>query len=229
MNLKHLGKDFFSLFFPPLCLSCSKVLVRGESYICSGCQLRLPRTGFHMLRENPLSQVFWGRIPVEAATALFYYQKGGMVQQLVAQIKYRGQYALGVYLGRLMGRELLRSPHFTDIGMVVPVPLHPDRLKKRGFNQSEAFGLGISQILDIPLKSDALHRVQRTQTQTRKGRFHRWKNVSGVFRPSPGFKGQNVLLVDDVLTTGSTLEACAQAILQGKGSRVWIATIGFTA
>ncbi len=231
MNLGLRIKDFFSLVFPPLCESCKQLLVGDERHLCTCCDFHLPRTGFCHWPENALTRVFWGRVGIEGGAALYYYQKGGGVQELVHKLKYRGGQDLGRYLGRLLGRELLESPHFREIDCIIPVPLHARRLRQRGFNQSEAFGAGISEILGCPLNTEALIRRSATQTQTRKSRFRRWENVSGVFEfREDGLSGaRNLLLVDDVLTTGSTLEACSQQLLSGKNTRVWVATIGFTA
>jgi ComF family protein len=222
--------DFFSLFFPPLCTSCRDLLTRGEACLCTACEIKLPRTGFHRHRENAMTRIFWGRVAIEGATALFYYHKGGGVQEMIYQLKYNGRKDLGHYLGRLLGAEMLESHHFSRLEAIIPVPLHKKRRRQRGFNQSEVFAAGISELTGIPVRSEALVRQTATQTQTRKDRFRRWQNVAGVFDVrEPALKGaRNLLLVDDVLTTGSTLEACARKLIEAANARVWVATIGFT-
>jgi ComF family protein len=223
-------QDLFSLFFPSLCESCQGILVGGEALLCTRCEHSLPRTGFHMHRENPMTRIFWGRTGIEGATALYYYHKGGGVQSLVRRLKYNGRKDLGRHLGRLMGRELLLSPWFRGLQAVIPVPLHEKRLQSRGFNQSEVFAEGISGVTGIPLNTTALLRTAATPTQTRKSRFHRWENVKEAFIVKKEMLGgaRSLLLVDDVLTTGSTLEACVTRLLDVEDVRVWVATIGFT-
>jgi ComF family protein len=223
-------KDLFSLFFPALCESCRGVLVTGETLLCTRCDHNLPRTGFHMHRENAMTRIFWGRTGIEGATALYYYHKGGGVQELVHRLKYHGRKDLGRHLGMLLGQELLASPCFKDLQAVIPVPLHEKRLRSRGFNQSEVFAEGIAAVMEIPVNNTTLRRTAATPTQTRKSRFHRWENVKRAFEVNGETLGgaRKLLLVDDVLTTGSTLEACATRLLSMGDARIYIATIGFT-
>lgn len=177
-----------------------------------------------------MNRIFWGRVSIEGATALYYYHKGGGVQAIVRRLKYNGRKDLGRHLGKLMGKEILSAPWFGDLQAVIPVPLHAKRLRSRGFNQSEVFAEGISAATGIPLNTNALLRTEATPTQTRKSRFRRWENVKNAFEVKEEMLdgASSLLLVDDVLTTGSTLEACASQLLAVKGVRIWIATIGFT-
>jgi len=222
--------NFFSLFFPRTCHSCGETLISGEECICTFCQFHLPFTHLSKDNENKLTEIFWGRVSIETGSPLFYFQKGGKVQHLIHRFKYKGFREIGHYLGVLHGNDLKKSLYYQGLNMVVPVPLHPAKVRKRGFNQSEIFGMGLAQSLDIPLVSDGLLRIIPTSTQTRKTRFRRWENVESVFHiPDPGvFENKNILLVDDVVTTGSTLEACAHKLLEINGTRIWLATIAIT-
>lgn len=223
-------KNFISLIYPDLCCICKRHLFRGEVHVCSYCLAALPETGFHTHADNQLSEIFTGRVRIEAGTALFHFQKGGMVQHLIHQFKYRKDLTLGFWLGQRLGSTLKHSPFFTDLDCIIPVPLHPDKEKKRGFNQSRIIGNGIGDMLDIPCRDDLLIRKDVTSSQTKKSRFHRWENVSGVFEcpDKPSLENMKVLLIDDVVTTGATLEACALKLREAKGIRVWVATLGIT-
>lgn len=226
-SLKAYILDFFALIYPKVCFSCHKALVGDENCLCTLCQYEMPLTHLFREKENAMKKIFWGRVEVETATALFYFQKGGKVQSVIHQFKYKGKTELGFYLGNLLGQQINQHILWKDIDVVVPVPLHAHKLHKRGFNQSEVFGRGIAEVLGKPLVVDNLVRITKTDTQTRKTRFRRWQNVETVFHiANPGmFTGKNILLVDDVITTGSTLESCAIKLLQIPGTRVWLATI----
>jgi ComF family protein len=173
-----------------------------------------------------VAQLFWGRVQVENATAYFVFHKGSRFQKILHKIKYRNQQSLGVELGRWFGQELLQTD-FATVDMVVPVPLHPKKLEKRGYNQSELIARGISETLSKPLKSNLLKRVIANPTQTRKGRYERWTNVEGIFELNDMAYAENkhILIVDDVVTTGSTLEACVSAALKAPGAKVSIAVL----
>lgn len=222
--------DFFSLFYPRLCYACQKALLKEETLICSFCEYQLPQTFFYKERDNAMSRIFWGRVEIETATALLYFQKGSMVQRLVHQFKYKGRQEVGRYLGKLLGIQLHGHPLWEPVTMIIPVPLHEKRQQERGFNQSEVFGQGLARALKKPLVVDNLVRVAKTTTQTRKTRFKRWENVETVFQVNDpeAFRSQNILLIDDVITTGSTLEACAQKLSEIKGVRIWVATLAMS-
>lgn len=226
-HMQRIIKDFAILFFPPLCNACSRMLLSGEFCLCSFCAAALPRTGLHLQKENRLAEIFWGRVRIETGTSLYYYHKGGLVQSLIHRLKYSDATEVGLFAGRVLGRLLHRSPLYSGLDLILPVPLHPARLKARGYNQSEWFGRGLSEAMNIPLRCDLLVRETATETQTRKRRFRRWENVASAFAVSdPGeVEHKNILLADDVLTTGSTLEACAGKLLEHPGVRVWVATI----
>lgn len=217
----------FALFYPPLCYACSRPMRGGEHGICTRCSFVLPQTHFHRQQDNRLVEMFWGRAHIQTATALFYYQKGGLVQNLIHRFKYKDMKQIGSFLGHWMGGLLKDAPSYAGLDVIVPVPLHPRRQKQRGFNQSEVLSHAMGAAMGLPVSSEALRRAEATSTQTRKSRFRRWENVSGAFvihRPGE-LENKGILLVDDVVTTGSTLEACANVLLSVKGVRVCLAAI----
>ena len=188
----------------------------------------LPVTNFHREHDNPVAQVFWGRATVEHATAGYFFRKGNRVQKLVHSVKYRGQKEMGTVLGREMGKHLCNS-YFDNVDLITPVPLHPQKLRKRGYNQSEWIARGIAETMNKPVDTQSLARRFFTETQTRKKRFDRWENVETVFglvRPE-AFFGRHILLIDDVITTGATLEACIHAVLSATDAKVSVATLAF--
>ena len=223
------GDDLLSLFFPNLCAGCRKPLVRGEKVICTLCIFHLPKTYFHQDSDNPLTRVFWGRVELEGVAAYVYFQKGGTVQHLLHQLKYKGNKEIGVQMGRLYGMELNYSEIFKGVDTIIPVPLHPRKLRKRGYNQSLMFAEGLSAAMKKDLETRSLYRKSFSQTQTRKSRYSRWENVESIFavRNPSRIAGKHLLLVDDVITTGATTEACAQALLQVPGVRVSVAAIAY--
>lgn len=226
-NNNRLIEDVFNLFYPRLCLNCGDGLIRGEDYICTKCLYKLPRTNFHKQRENIVEQLFWGKVQIEKATAFCYYQKKGILQNLILKIKYHGAKELGFMLGQEFGYDLVDS-EFSKVDMIIPVPLHPKREKRRGYNQSEWIGQGIAKVIDKPVDTKILKRTVYNATQTKKGRFERWINVENIFQVIYPEKiiGKHILLVDDVITTGSTIEACLQAILKHENTKVSVAVIG---
>jgi len=225
--LKRYLSGLAALLFPECCHACNRPLCAGEVVICTHCAYELPRTDFHLQAVNPVSRLFWGRVDIAAASAYYTFQKGSRVQQLIHRLKYKGHTEIGLLVGKMYGRELLKAEAFRKITQIIPVPLHARKLKMRGFNQSECFAEGISEALGVPVNQHILVRGKETGTQTRKSRFSRWRNVeSGFYLTSPDeLKGQRVLLVDDVVTTGATLEACAKTLLEVEGTTVCIAAM----
>lgn len=225
----HIWNDFISLFFPVVCVSCGKSLFRNENRICTHCLYHLPRTGFHLINDNPVAKIFWGRVNIQAAAAFFTFTKGGKVQQLIHQLKYKGQKEVGICIGNWYGHELRTNQVFQTIDLIVPVPLHKKKLRKRGYNQSAYFAEGLASSLHIPTDPAILFRSSASETQTKKSRFFRWKNVEHLFyiKNENRIQHKHILLVDDVVTTGATLEACAQALLKIEGVTVSIAAIAF--
>jgi ComF family protein len=220
-----LVSDLIWMMYPLLCAACSKPLYRGETCICTKCLYHLPRTNFHLEEENPVVRHFWGKVKVEMATAAFRFGKGQRVQKLIHQLKYKGRKDVGEFIGNMLGMELLQS-RYKNIDLIVPVPLHASKLKKRGYNQSDCFAGGLSKGMIRPYSADALIRNEATQTQTRKHRYERFMNVNNIFSADTAqLEGRHILLVDDVITTGSTFIACAEAILKVPGTKVSIAAI----
>jgi len=223
-----LFRDVLGLVYPDLCVTCGRQLPYGVPFICNKCRYDIPRTGFHKEKDNPVAQTFWGRVPVEYAAALFYYTKGSKYRKLIHVIKYHGRKELGYEMGKTYGRELVSTP-FSETDLIVPVPLHPQKIRKRGFNQSEWIGKGLADSLGKPIVTDTLYRAVNTRTQTRKSRLERWHNVKNVFklRSVDPFRNRHVLLVDDVVTTGATLESCASVLTACSNTSVSIVTLGY--
>ncbi len=219
--------DFVSLLFPELCQACKANLVAGEELICTECRYSLPFTNFHFKPDNMVAQQFWGKINVEAAYALCYFVKGGRLQHLMHQFKYKGVKKIGNLLGNIAGDQLALNAVFKTAEVIIPVPLHKSRLRKRGYNQSMFFAEGIAEKLHIPVSENNLVRARATETQTHRSRFSRFQNMQEVFMVSDPekLKNKHVLLVDDVITTGSTLEACGAELLKIEGLKLSIATI----
>jgi len=218
--------DFLNLIFPNLCAACNEALLRNEQVICTTCQVNLPKTNYHLDEANLLNQVFWGRINIEMAAAYYRFGKKSRVQHLLHQLKYKGHKNIGIKIGELYGKELKKSPYYENIDLIIPVPLHRKKLKKRGYNQSNSFAEGLSVAMEIGANADCLQRVFNTATQTNKDKYSRWKNVKEVFvvKNVDIIRGKSILLVDDVITTGATIEACAAA-LKEHNCRVYIAVI----
>lgn len=217
------------LFFPNLCLACSRHMPPKQEILCLFCQYKLPLTDYHLLAENPFTERFWGRLPLQNGTSLYHFEKGGRVQRLIHQLKYHHQPEIAYRLGQLHGQSLTSSPYFSGIDLIVPVPLHPKKQHQRGYNQSDYYARGLADSMELPWSAKVLVRKTHTQTQTQKSRLERFDNVGAVFELNQPekVKGCHILLVDDVITTGATLEACGVALLEGEMVRLSMATIGF--
>jgi len=228
-TLSQIFDDILELFYPQLCITCGERLISQEKFLCMKCWFDLPVSNFHLNEENKVAQLFWGRVQIDHATSYFHYRKGSRYQKLIHFIKYNGMKDLGQEAGNRFGHILRESEQFKQADWIVPVPLHPKKEKKRGFNQSEWIARGIADAMKKPLLMNNLHRKIFTSTQTRKNRFERWQNVDGIFgvKNPAEFENRHVLLVDDVVTTGSTLEACAYELLKINGTKVSIATLAF--
>ncbi|MGF7041505.1 ComF family protein [Mucilaginibacter lappiensis] len=221
--------DFVSLLFPELCPACGASLVANEHIICSDCRYNLPYTNFHLQADNIVAQQFYGKINVEAVYALYYFNKGGKVQSLMHHFKYKGIQQIGNLLGNMAGTQLMENHIFNTADLIIPVPLHKSRLKERGYNQSTCFANGLAQKLNAVVEDDNLQRAIATATQTHKSRFARFENMQEVFmvKHPERLVNKHVLLVDDIVTTGSTLEACGIELLKIPGLKLSIATIAY--
>ena len=220
-------RDFLHLAYPHLCCACNKPLYKYEKLICTYCKYHLPKTNFHFEDDNPVIRQFWGKANVFSATAFYYFSKGGRVQQLLHNLKYNGKKEVGIEVGKMFGKELKESPLYNTVNCVIPVPLHLSKKKKRGYNQSDFIADGIAEGMGIPSEKEVLIRATATSTQTKKSAFERWLNVESIFKlkNENQISGKHILLVDDVITTGSTFESCAAALLSVPGTRVSIAAI----
>lgn len=222
--------DLLSLFFPQLCAGCNTSLVKGEDILCLNCLADLPKNNFSDGKENPFALTFMGRINYCYATSCYCFDKGGKVQHILHQLKYKGRKDIGYKLGLMFGLELIQQTQFAEIDAILPVPLHPRKQRSRGYNQSMEICRGISESMNRPIISGNLIRKVYTPSQTKKGRYERWENVSGIFRVknSNVLSGKHLLLVDDVVTTGATIEACSEPLLKIPGVKLSIAALAST-
>ena len=230
MKLSHnYLADFVALLFPELCPACGESLIANERIICTDCLYHLPQTNFHLQADNIVARQFWGKIKLEGAYALYFFAKGGRIQNLMHHFKYKGMQKIGNLLGNIAGGQLAKSAVFNTVDVIIPVPLHKNRLKERGYNQSACFAEGLAQKLNADVQIDNLVRLKATETQTHKSRFLRFENMQEVFtiNDPESLKNKHVLLVDDVVTTGATLEACGIELLKIEGLRLSIATIAY--
>lgn len=216
------------LLFPHYCSGCGTDVLAHDRSLCISCMARLPFTGFERHADNPVERKFWGRLPLEAAYSLLYFTPGSLVQKIMHAIKYRGDRELALQLGQYMGQALLDGGRMTP-GLLLPLPLHAARERQRGYNQSHLLCEGMSRVTGWPLQASAVQRIHATDSQTRKSRVERWKNMEGNFEihDHEALRHQSIWLVDDVLTTGATLEACGQALLQVPGVKLSVATLAF--
>jgi ComF family protein len=218
------------LFFPHTCAGCGSDILAHNQLLCLQCIDRLPHTGFHRFAGNPVEKIFWGRLPIACATSFLYFTKSSVLQRLVHQFKYNGKSEIGQYIGRRMGEALQEAARFKNIDALVPLPLFAARERKRGYNQSGVLCDGIAEVLQVPVLKDVIARKSATETQTHKTRTERWTNIEGRFELlQPGaIKDKHVLLVDDVITTGATLEACGQALMAAGNTRLSIFTMAYS-
>ncbi|MEI2740587.1 MAG: ComF family protein [Chitinophagaceae bacterium] len=225
--LQEIKNAVSHLFFPHICSGCGSDLLNTESVLCMRCIEAMPETNFEQHpNDNPVEKLFWGRLPLAGATAQFYFNKESLMQHLMHQFKYKGDKEVGLQFGRLMGEQLVRSAHFSTVDALVPLPLFPAKEKRRGYNQATVLCEGMAESMNIPVLDKIITRPQHTETQTKKGRIERWKNMEGKFvlTNPDAIRNKHVLLVDDVVTTGATLEACGNELLQAEGTRLSFAT-----
>jgi ComF family protein len=227
---KKYFSDFLHLFYPHNCEGCGSDILYDNQFLCARCMHRLPATGFFSASANPVEKIFYGRADIRFAAAAFYFTKESLLQHLLVQLKYKGNKEAGYFLGRMMGYALLESARFADIDLLVPLPLNHKKEQLRGYNQAALICEGIKELWHKPVSTDAVTRVRFTETQTKQNRVSRWQNMDGVFTVTQPAELQNkhILLVDDVITTGATLEACGSSILGIEGAKLSIAAAGYT-
>jgi ComF family protein len=225
--IKTLLSNTIHLFYPHVCSGCGSDLLDKTSLLCLRCINELPNTGFAVQPDNPIEKVFWGRLSVTAAHCQFYFEKESLIQHLIHQLKYKNNKAIGIYLGELTGKALLDSGRFNTIDYLIPLPLFTDKERKRGYNQAKIICDGIAKVMAIPVITNNVIRQRFTQSQTLKHRNERWINVEGSFivKHPPALAGKNILLVDDIITTGATVDACGNAILEATNCNLYIAAL----
>jgi ComF family protein len=203
--------------------------MRNEKLICTECYVVIPRTNYHLQIENPVAQLFWGRCRLERAAAFSFYNRGSRIRRLIHNLKYKGIKEIGSELGRIYGLTLKSSEFITDIDLIIPVPLHPSKKRIRGFNQSDIISYGIAEVTGLSVDTNSLSRTTGSATQTKRSRYERWTNVEGIFKVTDPemLKGKHILLIDDVITTGSTIESCANELLNVEGVKVSVAALAF--
>ncbi len=220
-------KPLVNLFFPKVCYACLNILSDNEDTICVNCRHDLPVTNFHFDNDDSVAKALYGRAKIEHGTALFRFEKKGLVQQLIHGLKYKGYETIGYALGDWLGGELNELEHYRTVDVVIPVPLHKNKLKKRGYNQVAKFGQQIAKALEAHYENDVLIKVTNTTSQTTKSRFTRWNNTDELFtiKNINSIENKHVLLVDDLITTGATLEACITVLQKAKNVKISIATM----
>ena len=228
--LTNTWSDFIALFFPRLCIACEQPLPKSEHCLCLNCQLTLPETHFHETTPNTFTARFDGRVRLEAAAALYFFTQKSRTQHLVHQIKYNDKREAAVELGRVLGKKLAHSAVFQGIDCIVPVPMHPTKQRWRGYNQAEMFADGLSDSMNVDVNTTALQKVKMTISQTKMNRLERLANAQEVFELTnpKALTGKNILIVDDVMTSGATLESCALAITKALPDvKISFATIAY--
>ncbi|MES1222391.1 MAG: ComF family protein [Bacteroidota bacterium] len=226
ITAKEIKDSFLHLLFPHICAGCGNDLLNEESQLCIHCIDSLPETNFQSYANNPAEKIFWGRLPLISATAGYYFKKESLIQQLIHQFKYKGKKELGLQLGRMLGKYLAQSGRF-NADALVPLPLFPIKERKRGYNQATVLCEGMAEMMGIPVLKNVIVRPQHTDTQTKKGRVERWRNMEGKFvlQDIHSINNKHLLLVDDVITTGATIEACGAELLKGENVRLSAAAL----
>ncbi|MEO6490025.1 MAG: ComF family protein [Ferruginibacter sp.] len=225
--VKNIISDILHLFYPHSCTGCGSDLLSKANLLCTSCTRELPHTHFALHENNIIEKIFTGRIPFKAAYSEFYFSKGQLIQHLIHCLKYKNDQEIGRYLGEMMGASMMKGERFANLDFLIPLPLFADKEFKRGYNQSAAICDGICKATGVPIMLRNVIRQRATETQTKKHRAERWQNVDGSFtilNPAQ-LTGKNILLVDDVITTGASLEACGQAILKIPGTKLSFAAL----
>jgi ComF family protein len=219
----------FWLYFPKNCPACGRPLRLFGANICGRCSQNLPETHFFDAPRNPIEKIFYGRLPISAGAAAWYFHKNSALQALLFQLKYKSNKDVGLFIGKQMGALLAASERFSSIDALVPVPLHPQALSKRGFNQAALICEGIGQVWHKPVLTGAIARTKHTSTQTKQTRSERWDNMENAFtiKDPTSINGKHLLIIDDVITTGATIEACGKTLLTIKDVRVSVAAAAY--
>lgn len=231
MNCTNIFFDsVLHLLYPKLCAGCGNDLTSINELICLDCINELPVTNFYKHADNPVEKIFRGRMPIESAAAHVYFTKQSLMQNLLHQFKYRGVKEIGLYFGKMMGECLRLSAAYNDVDALIPLPLFFKKEKKRGYNQAAVICDGMAEIMKLPILKDVVARKNKTETQTHKNRMERWENIEDKFElvKKSMIAGKHILLVDDVITTGATLESCGSEILKGDNVRLSIAALAYT-
>jgi len=224
-------KDLVYLFYPMCCAACDSSLYKNERVLCTSCRQRLPLGNFHKINAEKLQKVFYGRVKIENATSLLVFEKDSLVQNLIHNLKYRGREEIGKELGIWLGHELCQYSDYQNIDTIIPVPLHPKRLRERGFNQVEKFGREIAKKLDAEYIDFVLKKKSYNKKQSKNSKLTRWMNTSETFTTDNTslLIDKHILLIDDIVTTGSTIEACINVLKAIPGIKISIATMAITA
>ncbi len=226
-KISNILNDINTILVPPLCFGCNALLSRGEVHLCTVCRNQLPLTEYTFNAENSVDRIFYGRINIIKASSFLFFTKKGIVKNLIHYLKYKNQEQIGLFLGNWYGHLLRQNNYLTNIDFVVPVPLHRKKLRKRGYNQVALFAKTIAAYIEADYRDDILLKTANTRTQTKKSRLLRWQNKQALYILSdPNLLAhKNVLLIDDVITTGATMEACATALSQSQGANIYLASI----
>lgn len=229
--LQTLKESVLHFLFPHVCEGCGTDVVEADHLLCLQCLSALPKTDFQFYPNNPVEKIFWGRLPLSSAAAFCYFTKASLMQHLMHQLKYRGHKEAGLYLGRLMGHALYNANRFRYVDALVPLPLFPSKERKRGYNQAALLCEGMAEVMNKPVLNGVVIRTAHTESQTKKSRIERWLNMEGRFelKKPDAIEGKHLLLVDDVVTTGATLEACGAVLLQSPNVQLSVATLCISA
>lgn len=230
LHFQNTFQDFSRLLFPHYCSGCGGDLKDRNAILCYPCQLALPITNFFSIPYNPVEKSFYGRLHLQAAGAAYYFTKDSLMQVLIAELKYKQNIAIGFYLGRMMGYQLMGSERFAAIDCMIPMPLHPKKLKLRGYNQARIIAEGIQSVWNKPIVDHAIARSIFSMSQTKQDRLHRWENMQGIFtlKNTSEILQKHLLLVDDVTTTGASIEALGSVLQSLNGVKLSVATAAYT-
>ena len=229
-SAREMVDSIIHLFYPSICFGCENELIQTDEMLCMSCIQSLPYTSYEQIADNPVAKLFWGRCKIIAGFSTFYFIEQTPLQKIIHQIKYKNEKELGMFMGRLMGNKINGLKEHSHIDLCVPMPLHPKKEKNRGYNQSTLLAKGIQEMTGIPAVSNVLKRVVHTNTQTKKSRTDRWLNVENVFHVCKPeiIKDKHILLVDDVITTGASVESCVHSLLSNQAAGVTVASLAFT-